>query len=56
MEGEVVSHELVEEEGCFGHGEGFGGAGATGEGVAWEGGDDEVVGEGFWGVFLLEDG
>ena len=36
VEREVVSHELVEEESCFRHGEGFGGAGAAGQGVAWE--------------------
>ena len=56
VEVEVVGHQLVEDAGCFGHGEGFGRTGAAGEGVAWERGDDKVVGKGFWCVSLLDDG
>ena len=47
---------MVEDAGCFGHGQGLAGTWAAGEGVAREGGDDEVVGESFWGVLLVDYG
>lgn len=56
VEGEAVRHEPVEDARCFGHGERFGSTGAAGEGVARERGDDEMVGEGFGGVSILDDG